>query len=80
MNKTKSTDKYNDSQIMFLPNEFDNCPIAVAVDKLKELSPQHYHNIVKRGVNENWTIKRLHSEIRAVADEVYWSTMDEVNR
>ena len=79
MKKSNATNKYNDSQIMFLPNEFDNCPIKVAIDKLKELSPQHYHNIIKRGVNENWPIKKLHSEIRAVTDEVYWSTMGETN-
>ena len=63
------------NNIVFLPNEFDDCPLEDAVAALEKDGQERYDELKQRSISKNWSRKRMDAEIRNLADEVYWSSM-----
>ena len=63
------------NNIVFLPNEFDDCPLEDAVAVLEKDGQERYDELKQRSISKNWSRKRMDAEIRNLADEVYWSSM-----
>ena len=60
-------------KFVFLPNEFDNCPLKDAVTVLEKDGQERYDELKQRSISKNWSRKRMDAEIRNLADEVYWT-------
>ena len=60
-------------RVAFLPNTFDDAPIDDALDVLRKHDKARLIEIEAKARQLKWSQARKETEIRCVADEVYWT-------
>lgn len=62
----------NSQRMVCLPNMFDDAPLTEAISIIAKHDKARLAEIESEARDRNWSQARKESEIRCVADEVYW--------